>query len=58
MVQPRCSQILKVEVIAEHRARGRADDDLVRLRQGLQAAPPGSASSPTTAVSDAVPSPI
>ena len=29
-------QILEVEVIAEHRARGRADDDLVRLRQGLQ----------------------
>ena len=29
-------QILEVEVIAEHRARGRADDDLVRLRQCLQ----------------------
>jgi hypothetical protein len=25
-------QILEVEVIAEHRARGRADNDLVRLR--------------------------
>ena len=32
----RCPQILEVEVIAEHRARGRADDDLVRLRQCLQ----------------------
>ena len=28
--------VLEVEVIAEHRARGRADDDLVRLRQRLQ----------------------
>ena len=32
----RCPQILEVEVIAEHRARRRADDDLVRLRQCLQ----------------------
>jgi hypothetical protein len=29
-------QILEVEVIAQHRARGRADDDLVRLRKRLQ----------------------
>ncbi len=29
-------QILEVEVVAEHRARGHADDDLVRLRQCLQ----------------------
>ena len=29
-------EILEVEVIAEHRARRRADDDLVRLRQCLQ----------------------
>ena len=35
-LQLRCPQILEVEVIAEHRAGGRADDDLVRLRQGLQ----------------------
>ena len=35
-LQLRCPQILEVEVIAEHRARGRADDDLVRLRQCLQ----------------------
>ena len=35
-LQLRCLQILEVEVIAEHRAGGRADNDLVRLRQGLQ----------------------
>ena len=28
----RCPEIFEVEMIAEHRARGRADDDLVRLR--------------------------
>jgi hypothetical protein len=35
-LQLRCPQILEVEVIAEHRARRRADDDLVWLRQCLQ----------------------
>ena len=34
--QRRADQIIEVEVIAEHRSRGRADDDLVRLRQCLQ----------------------
>jgi hypothetical protein len=40
----RCPQILEVEVTAEHRARRRADDDLVRLRPAPADAPPGSAS--------------